>query len=98
MNGDSVVLVQDFDWAGTKAEVTYTPIYWVAIICTGPNSYDYLPIFQKESNGACFVKWRGKMELAESIIGFERYEERPWRKRLLDSATQEIIEIPLSTK
>jgi len=71
------VFVQDFDCAGTKAEVAYTPIYWVAIIRTGSNSYDYLPIFQKESNGACFVQWRGKMELAESIDGFMRYEERP---------------------
>jgi hypothetical protein len=91
------MLAQDFDWAEAKAEVTYAPIDWVAIVRTGSNSYDYLPIFQKESNGACFVRWRDKMELAEDIDGFMRYEERPWRKRLLDSATQEIIEIPLST-
>jgi len=74
----------------------YNQIDWIAIIRTGSNSYDYLPIFQKESNGACFVKWRGKMELAESIDGFIRFE-RPWRKRLLDTRTQEIIEIPLSS-
>jgi hypothetical protein len=71
-------------------------IDWVAVIRTGPNSYDYLRVFQKESNGECFVNWRGKMELAESVDSFMRFEERPWRKRLLDSATQEIIEIPLS--
>jgi hypothetical protein len=84
-------------WNEVRAEVLYNEIDWVAVIRTGANSYDYLPIFQKESNGACFVWWRGKMELAESVFGFERYEARPWRKRLLDSATQEIIEIPLST-
>jgi hypothetical protein len=91
------MLAQDLDWSAVKAEVTYTPIDWVAVIETASNAYSFLPIFQKESNGACFVRWRGKMELAESVFGFERYEARPWRKRLLDSATQEIVEIPLST-
>jgi hypothetical protein len=72
-------------WNEVRAEVLYNQIDWVAIIRTSENSYDYLPIFQKESNGSCFVKWRGKMELAESIPGFLKYEERPWRKRLLDT-------------
>jgi hypothetical protein len=83
-------------WNEVRAEVLYNQIDWVAIIRTGSNSYDYLPIFQKESNGACFVNRRGKMELAESVPGLLKYEERPWRKWLLDSATQEIIEISLS--
>jgi hypothetical protein len=83
-------------WSEVRAEVLYNQIDWVAIIRTGSNSYDYLPIFQKESNGACFVPWRGKMELAENLNGFVRYEERPWRKRLLDTSTLEVVEMPLS--
>jgi hypothetical protein len=33
------------------------------------------------------------MELAESVPGFLKYEERPWRKQLLDTSTIEVIEI-----
>jgi hypothetical protein len=74
-------------WNDVRAEVLYNRIDQVAIIPTGSTSYDYLPTFQKESNGACFVRRRGKLELAGIVPGFLKYEERPWRKRLLDTAT-----------
>jgi hypothetical protein len=46
-------------------------------------------------DGLCFIKRYGKFELAESVSGFVKYERRPWRKRLLDTATLEVIEVSL---
>jgi phosphoenolpyruvate carboxykinase (GTP) len=31
VNGDIVVLAQDLDWSGVKAEVTFIPVDWVVV-------------------------------------------------------------------
>jgi hypothetical protein len=53
--------------------------------------------FTKRVNGACFLKWRGKMELAESVASLSN-SRRDRGGRLLDASTQDVIEIPLSSK
>ena len=52
------------------------------------------PVFVRQSDGGCFVERYGRYEAAEGPR-FVKYERKPWRKRLLDTATLETIEIPL---
>jgi hypothetical protein len=89
------MLAKEVDWDEIKAKVTYQTTNWIAIIRTGINTVANEPVFVRLSDGACFVKRWGQYELAENVPGFVRYERRPWRKRLLDTATLETIEIPL---
>jgi hypothetical protein len=91
------MLATEFDWSGLKAEVTYQDTDWIAIIRTSVNTIANEPVLVRQSDGGCFVKRHGKYEPAETVPGFVKYERRPWRKRLLDTATQEVIEIPLFT-
>jgi hypothetical protein len=89
------MLAKEVDWDEIKAKVTYQTTDWIAIIRTDINTVANEPVLVRQSDGACFVKRWGQYELAETVPGFVRYEHRPWRKRLLDTATLETIEIPL---
>jgi hypothetical protein len=68
-------------------------VNWVAVIRTDDTVANE-PIWIR-SDGECFVKQYGLLVPAESVPGFVKYERRPWRKRLLDTATLEVIEVPL---
>jgi hypothetical protein len=81
------------DWASRTHTFTFQASDWVAIIHTDDLTSNE-PIFIRD-DGLCFIKRYGNFELAESVPGFVKYERRPWRKRLLDTATLETIEIPL---
>ena len=89
------MLAKDVDWHEIKANVTYDPTDWVAVLRVDKNTIANEPVLVRQSDSACFVKRWGQYELAETVPGFVRYERRPWRKRLLDTATLETIEIPL---
>jgi hypothetical protein len=91
------MLAKDVDWHEIKADVTYDAIDWIAVIRTNINTIANEPVLVRQSDSGCFVRRYGRYELAETVPGFSRYERRPWRKRLLDTATQEVIEIPLFT-
>jgi hypothetical protein len=89
------MLGKDLDWHEIKANVTYEMTEWVAVLRVDTNTIANEPVFVRQSDGGCFVRRYGKVEQAENVPGFVRYERRPWRKRLLDTATLETIEIPL---
>jgi hypothetical protein len=89
------MLVRDVDWHEIKASVSYDQTDWIAIIRTSVNTIANEPVLIRQSDGGCFVKRYGHYEAAETVPGFVKYERRPWRKRLLDTATQEVIEVPL---
>lgn len=89
------MLVKDVDWHEIKASVSYDQTDWIAVICTGANTIANEPVLVRRSDGGCFIKRYGRFEPVESAPGFMRYERKPWRKRLLDTATLEVIEVPL---
>jgi hypothetical protein len=77
------MLVKDVDWHEIKANVTYEVTDWVAIIRTSINTIANEPVLVRQSDGGCFVKRYGLYQAAETVPGFIKFEERPWRKRLL---------------
>jgi hypothetical protein len=81
------------EWPRFTHEFTFQASDWAAVICTD-GLVGNEPVWIR-ADGLCFIKQYGNFELAESVPGFMKCERRPWRKRPLDTATQEVIEIPL---
>lgn len=80
----------DFDWSGLKAELTYVPGDHVAVIRQDENALSWEPVFYRQSDAACCIKWRGKWQLVEAVLGLERFE-RVNRKRYFDTATMKTV-------
>jgi hypothetical protein len=85
------------DWPAFTQEYTFQNSDWFAVIRADDATIANEPVLVR-SDGECFVKQYGLLVPAESVPGFLKFEERPWRKRLLDTATLETIEIPLFSK
>jgi len=54
---------------------TYQPCDWQARIRTLENSIGNFPVHLNAADGLAYIKWYGEWQLAESIPGFERFEE-----------------------
>jgi hypothetical protein len=91
------MLANGVDWHEIKVSLTYDATDWIAVIHTNINTIANEPVFVRQSDGGCFVKRYGLYQVAESVPGFIKFEERPWRKRLLNTSTLETIEVPLFT-
>ncbi len=81
----------DFDWSGLKAELTYVLGDHVAVIRHDENALSWEPIFYRQSDAACCIKWRGRWQLAETVPGLERFEQVN-SKKYFDTATLETVE------
>jgi hypothetical protein len=86
-------MLEDFDWLGIKAGITYIEGDHVAVIRHDGNALSWEPTYYRQSDGACCIKRNGRYELVEAISGIERYERRQFKK-LFDSSTGELIEVP----
>jgi len=82
------------EWPRFTHDFTFQSSEWVAVIRTDDTVANE-PIWIR-SDGECFVKQYGLLVPAESVPGFIKFEERPWRKckRLLNTSTLETIEVP----
>jgi hypothetical protein len=84
-------MLEEFDWLKLKAEVTYTEGDHLAVIRDDENALSWEPIFYRQSDAACCIKWRGRWQLAETIPGLERFE-RVSSKKYFDTATLETVD------
>lgn len=84
------------DWPRFLQEYTFHSSDWVAVIRADDTTIANEPVLIR-SDGERFVKQYDVLVPAESVPGFIKFEERPWRKRLLNTSTLETIEIPLFT-
>ena len=86
--------VQTLNWLKLRAS-TYEPVEWTAKIRTSSNALAWLPVFINLVDRHEYVSWYGQWRLAESISGFEKFEEMkalptkklydPHRKDLVDT-------------